>query len=228
MELNKLNIEIKGEVLLGDTKIKYVEGGFGEGQKSILSSDIAKKHNVKVKHLNELISTNITRFNNNDLIDLCNENFKVVAKDLGLITSNGQKHCYLLSERGYIKLVSMMSNNNDTKWEVMDEIINEYFKMREEIKTVKMYEKKSKLVEAESILLLDEVKGSSEYDNFVNNAVRNELEKIIYKTGIPVTYFCKEANISNSHMHMFRTRVRNLTQDRLEDLISVLYRAKYL
>lgn len=52
----------------------------------------------------------------------------------------------------------MMSNNNDTKWEVMDEIISEYFKMREEIKTVKMYEKKSKLVEAESILLLDEVK----------------------------------------------------------------------
>ena len=41
MELNKLNIEIKGEVLLGNTKIKVVEGGFGEGQKSILASDVA-------------------------------------------------------------------------------------------------------------------------------------------------------------------------------------------
>lgn len=228
MEVNKLNIEIKGEVLLGDTKIKYVEGGFGEGQKSMLASDIARKHNVETKYIQKLIKNNEHNFENTDLLDLCNENLKVLAKHLGLITSNGQKHCYLLSERGYIKLVAMMDNNNKTKWKVMDEIINEYFKMREEIKTVKMYEKKSKLVEAGSILLLDEVKGSSEYDNFVNNAVRNELEKIIYKTGIPVTYFCKEANISNSHMHMFRTRVRNLTQDRLEDLISVLYRAKYL
>lgn len=228
MELNKLNIEIKGEVLLGDAKIKYVEGGFGEGQKSILAIDVAKKHNMKTMHVNELINNNIEKFKDYDLIDLCKDDFKIVATDLGLISSNNQKHCYLLSERGYMKLVSMMANNNKTKWEVMDEIINEYFKMREEIKTVKMYEKKSKLVETESILLLDEVKGSTEYENFVNNAVRNELERIIYKTGIPVTYFCKEANISNSHMHMFRTRVRNLTQDRLEDLISVLYRAKYL
>ena len=228
MELNKLNIEIKGEVLLGNTKIKYVEGGFGEGQKSILANDVAKKHNVETKYIQKLISKNINNFDEVDVIDLCDENFKVIAKNLGLVTSNGQKHCYLLSERGYIKLVAMMDNANASKWKVMGEIVDEYFKMREEIKTVKMYEKKSKLVEAESILLLDEVKGSSEYDNFVNNAVRNELEKIIYKTGIPVTYFCKETNISNSHMHMFRTRVRNLTQDRLEDLISVLYRAKYL
>ena len=64
------------------------------------------------------------------MLNLCDENFKVTASDLGLITSNAQKYCYLLSEKGYMKLVSMMSNDNDKKWEVMDKIINEYFTMR--------------------------------------------------------------------------------------------------
>lgn len=51
---------------------------------------------------------NIKRFNDNDLIELSDENFKIAANDLGLITSNNQKYCYLLSERGYTKLVSMI------------------------------------------------------------------------------------------------------------------------
>ncbi len=226
------NLMITGNTTILGKEIPIIEGGFSGGQKCILVNDISQYHNSPVRKINELINNNIKRFKTQDIMDLRhNENFEGLLRDSGIFTQNkinASKNIYLLSERGYIKLVSMMDNSNEKKWEVMDKIVDEYFKMREEIKTVKMYEKKSKLVEAESILLLDEVKGSSEYENFVNNAVRNELERIIYKTGIPVTYFCKEANISNSHMHMFRTRVRNLTQDRLEDLISVLYRAKYL
>ena len=117
-------------------RIPVIEGGFGEGQKVILAKTVSEIHGVELKHVNELINKNINRFNENDLLDLCNENFKVVANDLGFITSNRQKYCYLLSERGYTKLVSMMDNNNDLKWQVMDKLIDEYFAMREIVNSI--------------------------------------------------------------------------------------------
>lgn len=131
--MNNELIKVNGTKEVNGVDIKVIEGGFGENQKCILFSDIAKEHSVEAKSINQLINRNIERYTNNDLIDLCEENFKVTASDLGLITSNGQKHCYILSERGYIKLVSSMANDNEKKWEVMDAIINEYFKMREVI-----------------------------------------------------------------------------------------------
>lgn len=129
------NLQVLGTKEINGKEIKVIEGGFGEGQKTMLSKDIARLHDVETKHINELISRNIQRFNSNDLINLCDDNFRVAATDLGLITSNGQKHCYILSERGYTKLVAAMSNNNEKKWEIMDQIIDEYFQIREIIKT---------------------------------------------------------------------------------------------
>lgn len=128
-------LKVLGNKIINGKDVKIIEGGFGEGKKVILAYDIAKQHDIEVKHVNELINRNITRFNSNDLINLCDDNFKVAATDLGLITSNGQKHCYVLSEKGYTKLVSAMSNTNNKKWEVMDQLIDEYFTMREIIKT---------------------------------------------------------------------------------------------
>lgn len=127
-------IKVIGKQELNGKEITIIEGGFGEGNKCMLFSDIAKEHEVEPKYINKLIGLNIERYNKNDLIDLCSENFKVHAKNLGLITSNSQKYCYLLSERGYIKLVSSMANDNEKKWEVMDKVINEYFRMRNELK----------------------------------------------------------------------------------------------
>ena len=130
-------IKINGEADLNGTKIKVIEGGFGEGNKAILFSDVAKKHEVEPEYINKLIGSHIERYADDELINLCDENFKILAKNLGLITSNAQKYCYILSERGYIKLVSSMSNANEKKWEVMNEIIYNYFKMRETIKNNK-------------------------------------------------------------------------------------------
>lgn len=42
---------------------------------------------------------------------------------------------FLLSERGYTKLVSMMDNSNEIKWKVMDKLIEEYFTMRQVIES---------------------------------------------------------------------------------------------
>lgn len=128
------NLVIRGIKRIEGKEVRVIEGGFGEGQKCMLASDIAEQHDVQQKHLNLLITKNLKRFSNNDLINLCDENFKVGASDLGLITSNVQKYCYLLSERGYTKLVAMMSNDNEKKWEVMDKIVDDYFRMREALK----------------------------------------------------------------------------------------------
>lgn len=128
------NLVIRGTQTIEGKEVRVIEGGFGEGQKCMLASDIAEQHDVQQKHLNSLITKNIKRFSNNDLINLCDENFKVGASDLGLITSNVQKYCYLLSERGYTKLVAMMSNDNEKKWEVMDKLVDDYFRMREALK----------------------------------------------------------------------------------------------
>ena len=130
-----MNLIVKGIKEVLGNEIKVIEGGFGTGQKCILVGDIAIQHKMGAREVNQLIDRNIKRFNENDLIDLCSNNFKITASDLGLINSNNQKHCYLLSERGYTKLVSMMSNGNEKKWEIMDRIIEEYFSMRETITT---------------------------------------------------------------------------------------------
>lgn len=126
------NLVIRGTQIIEGKEVKVIEGGFGEGQKCMLASDIAEQHEVEQKYLNRLITKNLKRFSNNDLINLCDENFKVLSEHLGLITSNVQKYCYLLSERGYTKLVAMMANDNEKKWEVMDKLIDDYFSMRAE------------------------------------------------------------------------------------------------
>ena len=128
------NLVIRGTQTIEGKEVRVIEGGFGEGQKCMLASDIAEQHEVEQKYLNRLITKNLKRFSNNDLINLCDENFKVLSEHLGLITSNVQKYCYLLSERGYTKLVAMMANDNEKKWEVMDKLVDDYFRMREALK----------------------------------------------------------------------------------------------
>lgn len=128
------NLVIRGTQTIEGKEVRVIEGGFGEGQKCMLASDIAEQHEVEQKYLNRLITKNLKRFSNNDLINLCDENFKVLSEHLGLITSNVQKYCYLLSERGYTKLVAMMANDNEKKWEVMDKLVDDYFRMREALR----------------------------------------------------------------------------------------------
>ncbi len=129
-------IEITGVQEFLGKEIPVIEGGFGEGQKVILAKDLAELHEVEVKYINKLINNNIDNFSNDDLINLLSssEELRNFAKENGLIGSNRTQDVFLLSERGYIKLVSMMDNSNDKKWEVMSKLINEYFAMRKVIK----------------------------------------------------------------------------------------------
>jgi phage antirepressor YoqD-like protein len=124
---------IKGEQEFLGIKIPVIEGGFGENKKVMLASTIAEIHGTQLKHVNELINRKLDEFEFGiDILDLCgSEELRVASYDLGLITSNGQKYCYLLSEQGYMLLAGFMKT--DKAREIRKQLRREYFAMREVI-----------------------------------------------------------------------------------------------
>ena len=131
-ELIKIN-DIKE---VNGMKFHEIEGGFGENKKSILAKEIASIHNRKLFKVNELINNNRIRFKDNiDIVDLKGTEFAILLEDSGIYTQNSinaSKNIYLLSERGYSKLLKIM--DDDLAWKKYDELVNNYFKMREVIK----------------------------------------------------------------------------------------------
>ena len=81
-----------------------------------------------------------------------NEQLKVTASDLGLIASNGQKNCFVLSERGYSSLIKYM--DDDESWEIHEKLIDDYFSLREAVKEKLDISKYSP--EMQAILMHDE------------------------------------------------------------------------
>lgn len=85
--------------------------GFGENEKVMLAKTIAEIHGVELKYINKIINNNIERFGVNDLRDLKSGSFKELQLiNLGFTNMQIAKsnNIYLLSERGYTKLVSLM------------------------------------------------------------------------------------------------------------------------
>lgn len=130
--LNMTNeIQVKGTQNFMGAEIPVIEGGFGTDKKCITDKTIAEIHNMKVFHVRELIKNNIKRFKKDiDIIDLLSDDkFKIVVDDLELKGSNRTKNIFLLSERGYAKLIKIM--DTDLAWEIHDRLMDEYFTMRE-------------------------------------------------------------------------------------------------
>ena len=113
--------------------IPIIEGGFGENCKCITVNTIAEIHETRIDKINELICNNICEFEEGiDVIDLMNDEKSLnLARGLGFITNNRQKHCYLLSEQGYMLLVGFMKSEKAK--EVRKRLRREYFAMREVI-----------------------------------------------------------------------------------------------
>lgn len=144
--MNEIKVTGKQEFMGLD--IPVILGGFGEGKKCISDKTIAEIHGVKVFHVRELIGNNIKRFTEGvDYIDmkkrigtddtLCDEHSNEITT-LELLLSLGYakqsitqaEHIYILSERGYAKLIKIM--DTDRAWEVHDKLMDEYFELRDE------------------------------------------------------------------------------------------------
>ena len=125
------NIQVKGTQNFMGVEIPVIEGGFGKEKRCILVREISQIHNMKVGNINQRINDNRKRFKDGiDIIDLnTSDVFRDFVKENNLKTNNRTKNIYLLSERGYSKLIKIM--DTDLAWEIHDKLMDEYFTMRE-------------------------------------------------------------------------------------------------
>lgn len=131
--MNNLVLKEKQEFM--GIQIPIIEGGFGEGQRVILVKTVAEIHEVETKYVNKLINNNIERFGENDLVDIKGSSEELLNLEFTSREKANYKNIFLLSQRGYTKLVAMMDNSNDKKWDVMNNLIDDYFNMRKQLST---------------------------------------------------------------------------------------------
>ena len=134
----KPNVKVNGLVSVYGMKFHDIEGGFGEGKKAMLVKDIANIHGRELKDINRNINKNIKRFTKGiDLVDLKGTEFEVILNHHGIYTQNAinrSENIYLLSERGYSKLLKILED--DFAWEQYDKLVDGYFQMREKVNSV--------------------------------------------------------------------------------------------
>lgn len=128
------DITVSGKQEFMGVEVDVVEGGLGKNKRIVTAHMVAEIHGVKVKHINELINNNLEEFEEGlDLLNLLrvggtnseiNELFNVNIP-------NNSKNFYILSEQGYIALVSLM--RTDKAREIRKKFRREYFSMREEL-----------------------------------------------------------------------------------------------
>lgn len=142
------NIILNGNQTFMGKNIPVVEGGFGEGAKCISDRTVAEIHGITVSDVRKAVGRNIKRFKNGvDYIDLKaavqnNDGSKSPSRGDDLLTSMGYskqqiiqaEHIYLLSERGYAKLIKIM--DTDFAWEIHDKLMDDYFHIRNAVKDV--------------------------------------------------------------------------------------------
>lgn len=130
------NLIINGTQSFMNKEIPVVSGGFGENKKCISDKTVAEIHGMKTYHVREVINRNINRFKESiDFIDLKEGIVQNDSYELGKLGYSKQQilqaqNIYLLSERGYAKLIKIM--DTDLAWEIHDKLIDEYFELRDE------------------------------------------------------------------------------------------------
>ena len=166
----KNEIKLNGKQTIMGMKIPVIEGGFDENSKCVTDKMIAEIHGIKTIHVRENINKNLSRFREGiDYIDMK----KVIdIVDNNLLLSIGYSKMqisksdaiYLLSERGYAKLIKIM--DSDKAWEIHDILMDEYFSMR---KTIREY------ILATDLAMLKVLKSKNKQETMIALKEYNEL-----------------------------------------------------
>ncbi|MCH1974724.1 ORF6N domain-containing protein [Muricomes sp. OA1] len=140
---------VKGRQEFMGREIPVVLGGFGEGKKCVSDKTIAEIHGMREPDVRRRITDNIKRFK--ESIDFIDIKQRILLTDtlgvhethtLELLQNLGYakqsitqaEHIYILSERGYAKLIKIM--DTDLAWDIHDRLMDEYFQLREERKSL--------------------------------------------------------------------------------------------
>lgn len=140
----KPNVKVNGLINVAGMRFHDIEGGFGESKKAMLVKEIAEIHGRELREINERINSNRKRFKDTvDIIDLLGidltdteiKEFGFTQQSLnsyrGLKANGKTTGIYLLSERGYAKLLKILED--DFAWEQYDKLVDGYFQMREQV-----------------------------------------------------------------------------------------------
>ncbi|MDU7086159.1 MAG: ORF6C domain-containing protein [Clostridium sp.] len=171
-------IKINGLKEIAGMKFHDIEGGFGENKKAMLVKELASIHGRELKAINQSINMNKERFKDGiDIIDLKGTGFAVNLIDSGIYSQNSlnaSNNVYLLSERGYAKLLKILED--DVAWEQYEKLVDGYFNMRGQAINMPKLSK-----ELQAILMLDEK--TVEMDNRLTNLE----ERMTIETGAQKT-----------------------------------------
>ena len=133
--------------------------------------------------------------------------------------------CYELNRDGMIIILN--SESTIVRYYTMEYIKSLEEKLIQVTKEIKHYEKKNNFNDI-SPLLMESKKEDSSYNNITNNAVRKEVERVIKEIGMPITQIARRINMSDSHISNWRNGNINFSEEKLNDILSVLDKAKYL
>ncbi|CUR63921.1 ORF6N domain-containing protein [Leuconostoc gasicomitatum] len=129
------DLKVIGKEQVAGYEFTGIEGGFGDGTRGMLVRDIADIHGTDTRTINQNIERNRNRFKDGiDIIDLKTKDVVITLSDNGFTQNqiNRSKYIYLLSERGYSKLLKILED--DTAWDIYDKFVDGYFNMRKHIK----------------------------------------------------------------------------------------------
>lgn len=165
-------LKVIGKQKFMGLEIPVVLGGFGESKKCISDKTVAVIHEMREPDIRRRIFDNIKRFTENvDYIDMkqhlietkllgdksCASDAQQFLEAIGYSQMQISKaeHIYILSERGYVKLIKIM--DTDLAWEIHDKLMDEYFEMREgkyyyeelspELKAIFVHDKKIQAID---------------------------------------------------------------------------------
>ena len=193
-------IKINGMKEIEGMKFHDIEGGFGEGKKAMLVKEIAEIHGRELREINERINSNRKRFKNDvDILDLLGIDLtdteikeqgftqQAINSYRGLKARGQTTGIYLLSERGYAKLLKILED--DKAWEQYEKLVDGYFNMRKQIRalsTEEILELQYKYTKE----VKEEVEGLKEdFNDFKGNSPLfniecKELQALVRKVGI--------------------------------------------
>lgn len=133
-------LKITGKQMFMGIEIPVIEGGFGDDKRVTTAKTISDIHEIEIKEvtksINRLISKNRLK-EGVDYLDVVSQ-VNSLPMDLELVFGinlsylSRTKNIFILSERGYSKLIKAM--DDDKSWEVMEDFVDDYFEMRNVIK----------------------------------------------------------------------------------------------
>ncbi|KNF06974.1 hypothetical protein CLPU_39c00010, partial [Gottschalkia purinilytica] len=124
------NLILKGLKEIEGMKFHHIEGGFGEGKRSMLVKEIAEIHGQPWGEINRRINENREKFKDNiDILDIKANGYEPLGKKLGITRQsfNQANNVYIVSERGYSKLLKILED--DFAWEQYEKLVDGYFNM---------------------------------------------------------------------------------------------------